>query len=603
MHQHKLDSHLNSPRLSAQLIWWVGMLAICIVPFMSSWRTGTLSSFYLDAGSLFFAVALFGLTVLTQKTKVRIPVASVGLLLLALLLMLQARIMRLPYTSQSDLAALVFIIFASLAWCARAWVIRIGQTQAVTIMAFAILIGVLLQTIVCALQFAGVAGSIPGVLPGPGNHYIYGQLAQRNHLGHYLMWGVLALCYLWHQRRLSVWLVIPLLLWFTGIMGLIGSRTIIAYVVLIAISLLFWRWRNGKTANRFLTMLAIGIALVLLFQFILSPLFQWLWHIHFESGTSRLEQGGFAMSGRRMEWHKAWLIFKSAPWFGYGWGSYSYQGFAIEHVYPLGFREYETSVLFTHCHNLILQLLAETGLVGLLIVIGCFFYAIWPFFSKDFNPSSILLVSLILVSLCHSMLEYPLWYAYFLAVFVLCIALTPVSEKQQQTHFQPFSQKKQLFWGMLALITMLLIFHQMILYQQFIMLRASHSSARTEQMIRMQHFRKRMYFMRYYIDMAIIEQVNAVYPKLPAEGKQAALLTGRYRPYSNTLVRGFYLAQEEKIGEAKEWFDHVSQYYPYALPDLIRKVKEQPKTVVLKPHFEQVCDSFNSQKPYSFKCM
>lgn len=603
MNQHKLDSKPFTNCSSANIIWWAGMLAICIVPFMSSWRVGTLSSFYLDAGTLFFAIGLFGLTILTQKTRIRLPAATIGLILLAILLMLQARIIRLPYVSQSDLTALVFILFAALAWSARAWVVRIGQTEAVTILAFALVIGVLLQTIVCALQFVGVAGSIPGVLPGPGNYYIYGQLAQRNHLGHYLMWGVLALCFLWHQRRLSAWLAIPLLIWFTGVMGLIGSRTIIVYVVVIGFSLLFWRILAGKSSTRLLIMLAGGIVLVLLFQLILSPLFEWLWHISFQSGTSRLEQGGFVQSGRQMEWHKAWLIFKSAPWFGYGWGSYSYQGFAIENVYPLGFREYETSVLFTHCHNLILQLLAETGLVGFFIVVGNFIYTIWPYFRREFNPASILLVSLILVSLCHSMLEYPLWYGYFLAVFVLCISLTPVSEKQQTAHAQPLCNKTKLFLGIVALLTMALLFWQMILYQQFILVRANKSLPRTEQIVRMQHLRKRMYFMRYYIDMAIIEQLNAQYPDLPSWGKQAALLTGRYRPYSNTIVRGFYLSQEDKIAEAKQWFDHVSYYYPNTLPELLKKVNQQPKTVVMKPHLQQLCDRFNRQKPQSFKCM
>ena len=603
MNQQQIDSQDDVKHWSANIIWWAGMLALGIIPFMSSWRTGTMSSFYLEAGSLFFATILVGLTVLTQKFRVSLPPASIALLILAVLLIIQARYLQLPYLSQSDLTAFIFMVMAALAWAARVWVIRIGQTKAVTVLATALVIGVLLQTIVCALQFAGVAGSFPGVLAGPGNHYVYGQLAQRNHLGHYLMWGVLALCFLWQQRRLPVWLALPLLIWFTGIMGLIGSRTIIVYVAVIGISLLLWRCRAGKAANRFLLLLAVGIVLVLAFQLVLSPLFEWLWHISFQSGTSRLEQGGFAQSGRQMEWHKAWLIFKSSPWLGYGWGSYSYQGFAIADVYPHDFRQYEISVLFTHCHNLILQLLAETGVVGFLIIFGCFIWAIWPHLRKGFNPASILIISLILVSLCHSMLEYPLWYVYFLAIFILCVALTPVPVKQKITDYQPLSDKSVLFWFAISLATLVMIFWQMVLYQQFVQVRASNSLPRTKQVERMQYLRKHMYFMRYYIDMAILEQLNMTYPDLPSWGKQAALLTGSYRPYPNTLVRGFYLSQDKKLPEAKIWFDQMSHYYPNSMSDMLKKVNQQPQTVVLKPHLVQLCNQYIGQKPQSFKCM
>ncbi|MCO6516007.1 MAG: pilin glycosylation ligase domain-containing protein, partial [Snodgrassella sp.] len=293
MNQPRIDSCPNIYR-SSPLIWWLGMLTLCIVPFMSSWRVGTLSSFYLESGTLFFVLCLAGLTVLTRKTQFSLPATTIGLLLLAILLVLQARIMQLPYASQSDLTALVFMVLAILAWAARDWVIRIGQTQAVTILAMALVLGVWLQSLVCVLQFTGVTGWFPGILNGPGNYYIYGQLAQRNHLGHYLMWGVLALCFLWQQRRLPNWLVWSLLIWFTGVMGLIGSRTIIVYVLVIGLSLFFWRWRAGAAANRLLLMLATAIGLVLLFQLILSPLFEMLMHINFQSGTARLEQGGFA---------------------------------------------------------------------------------------------------------------------------------------------------------------------------------------------------------------------------------------------------------------------------------------------------------------------
>jgi O-antigen ligase len=603
MNQLQIDSCPNIYR-SSTLVWWLGMLTLCIVPFMSSWRVGTLSSFYLEAGTLFFTLCLFGLTMLTRTTRCSLPATSIGLLLLAALLMLQARVMHLPYASQSDLTALVFAVLAMLAWAVRDWVVRIGQTPAVTILALALVLGVLLQSMVCVMQFTGVTGWIPGVLRGPGNHYIYGQLAQRNHLGHYLMWGVLALCFLWQQRRLPNWLIWPLLIWFTGVMGLIGSRTIIVYVLVIGLSLFFWRWRAGAAANRLLLMLATAIGLVLLFQLILSPLFEMLLHINFQSGTARLEQGGFSQSGRQMEWHKAWLIFKSAPWFGYGWGSYAYQGFAIADVYPNGFRQYENTVLFTHCHNLVLQLLAETGIIGFLIASICFIWAIWPHFYKGFNPASIVLVSMILVSLCHSMLEYPLWYSYFLAVFVLFIALTPLPQKQQAEAGQPAASTwVNQFWAVMTLLCMILILWQMLAYQRFLKVRADRNLPQAEQINHIRDLRKHMYFMRYYIDMAVIEKLNVTESFLPLWGKQAALLSGRYRPYSNTFIRGLYLEQEHQSVAAKLWFSQVSHYYPGLVPNFISRIKQQPQAVAVIPQLQQDCLKYQQQSAQKMKCL
>lgn len=581
--------------------WWVGMLLICIVPFLSSLRAGTFSSFYLESITLLFVLFLTIITILTQTKREALPPASIALLLLAVLLALQARIMALPYISQSDLSAVMLICMAALAWTARAWVVRIGQTKAVSIVAWAILLGTFLQSIVCLMQFTSTTSWIPGVLPGLGNHYIYGQLAQRNHLGHYLMWGVLSLCFLWHQRQLTSWLAVILLVWLTAILGLIGSRTIIAYVLVIGCSLLFWRFRAGKAANRLILMLALAIGLVLLFQLVMSPLCSWLFHINFQSGTARLEQGGFAQSGRHMEWHKAWLIFKHAPWFGHGWGSYAYQGFAIDHVYPHDFREYEVKVLFTYCHNLILQLLAETGVVGLILSTGCFLWAIWPHLKREFNPASILMISLILITLCHSMFEYPLWYGYFLTVFILFIALTPVNKQQQRVVFWPNTRFFKIGWASVGVVVVAILLWQMCLYQRFLSVR-SEQHITTEQIKKMQVLRQQMYFLQYYVDMALIEKLSPAQTPLPDWGQQPILQAGRYRPYSNTFLRGIYLWQSGNINESKQWIIDMGHYYPTLMPSFLKYVQWQPSTPILSAQIKQMCIQYQQQTGNNLDC-
>lgn len=128
-----------------------------------------LAGLYLEGGALLFAAALTALTALTQQHAVRLPRAGVYWLLLALLLMIQARVMALPYASQSDMTAAIFVGLALLSWSARAWVLRIGQQQAVVILAWALLAGAYLQSLVGVLQFIGETSWLPGLLAGPGS--------------------------------------------------------------------------------------------------------------------------------------------------------------------------------------------------------------------------------------------------------------------------------------------------------------------------------------------------------------------------------------------------------------------------------------------------
>jgi O-antigen ligase len=83
------------------------------------------------------------------------------------------------------------------------------------------------------------------------------------------------------------------------------------------------------------------------------------------------------------------------------------------------------SGLFTNCHNLILQLLAEMGLPITLAVVGGFAWVVWPFFSERAEAEGMLALGCMAVTLIHSMLEYPLWYLYFLAMLVVFASMSP----------------------------------------------------------------------------------------------------------------------------------------------------------------------------------
>ena len=89
--------------------------------------------------------------------------------------------------------------------------------------------------------------------------------------------------------------------------------------------------------------------------------------LHNNSGLQRLENINSGESERRYtEWQKAIILFKESPVVGVGWNQFAKHSIALQKQFP---NAPTNSGLFTNCHNIILQLLAETGIIGLLLFI------------------------------------------------------------------------------------------------------------------------------------------------------------------------------------------------------------------------------------------
>ncbi|UTH75439.1 PglL family O-oligosaccharyltransferase [Chromobacterium sp. IIBBL 290-4] len=258
---------------------------------------------------------------------------------------------------------------------------------------------------------------------------IIGNLAQHNQYAQYLFWGLPAACYLYGRRSLGgVWcaaLVFILCLMITWS----GARLPLAYG--LGLCLLAWFWIRRTPADEVLRRMAAALA-VSVFLLALVQLFNsdivWALNklgvpIQAVSGSERLLDEGFG-ARRRVEWSKAWLVFQSHPWVGAGLGRYAAQSVWLEAfgAFPL----YPESRLFTQSHNLVFQLLAETGALGAALVAAGLLFCLLPFFGKGRQtPENLLLIALAMVLLAHSMFEFPLWYLPFLAMLTTVCALGP----------------------------------------------------------------------------------------------------------------------------------------------------------------------------------
>ncbi|MBM5571725.1 MULTISPECIES: PglL family O-oligosaccharyltransferase [Deefgea] len=255
-----------------------------------------------------------------------------------------------------------------------------------------------------------------------GPRLIFGNIGQKNLYGHYLAWGLASAAYLVTQKdelpKWMFWIVAP---WLALSLAFCGSRSPFLYAFAWLPAGLFLWWRGGEIVRQFGKALTIAAALILIMQFIapvVNEMLQAMLKAQNEvpTGLDRIDSNG---SRRLVEWHKAWQAFLAHPWTGIGWGAFGAQSVALQ-VNP-EFAIVSESVLFTHAHNSVLNLLAETGIFGGMIILGGIVWAFCNLFRQWTNPIVVYGASLAVVSLLHSLVEYPLWYFHFLGPFAVAL--------------------------------------------------------------------------------------------------------------------------------------------------------------------------------------
>ena len=81
----------------------------------------------------------------------------------------------------------------------------------------------------------------------------------------------------------------------------------------------------------------------------------------------RLDFSGFGSDERLRLWRVAWLLFQDAPLLGQGFRQYGYHYFLANADLPAP----RVTGLNDHAHNLVLNVMAEFGLAGLVLLLAC----------------------------------------------------------------------------------------------------------------------------------------------------------------------------------------------------------------------------------------
>lgn len=250
-----------------------------------------------------------------------------------------------------------------------------------------------------------------------------GNLRQPNHLATLLVWGMVAAVYLAEAGRWRVWRktwVLPLLvvlMVFTLVLS--ASRT----GMLAVLGLAAWGALDKQLARRTRWVLMVSPLLYMAGWFVLGGLadyagFELMWQV-------RMERQGMGSVERLLIWRNAWDLLLQHPWLGVGWGEFNL-AWALT---PMAERP---GGVYNHVHNLPLHLAVELGVPMAVLVLGLCARSCWVLWkaarpAADRPGGSTLMARctlgwLAMVGL-HSMLEFPLWYAYFLLPMAFALGL------------------------------------------------------------------------------------------------------------------------------------------------------------------------------------
>jgi hypothetical protein len=132
-----------------------------------------------------------------------------------------------------------------------------------------------------------------------------------------------------------------------------------------------------------------------------------------ETIGARLQLQGLASPVRMHFWNDAWIMFRSAPAFGIGFKQYAWNSFLLADQVPAAVLD---EGIIDHAHNLVFQIAAEFGVPGLIVLLGGLGWWGWSMRGAQIGAPLWWMAATLGVLGLHSMLEYPLWYAYFLGL-------------------------------------------------------------------------------------------------------------------------------------------------------------------------------------------
>ncbi len=428
-----------SDNILEQLIY-IMIFALFNVPFL-------LPNSYYPEGKFYQELfAIFGSTFICivsvyRSHRVSISSAGIATFLFGIFLLFQVALgyIRIPSVSIDTSIELFAVTALCIGITSFVNDNKDAQKKLVTIIAIAAVVGTSIQAFYGYLQYTGIAENFKSFIlyVGSDADNVVGNVGQKNDYVDFITVGLFALSYLFFIRKINLWLYSLGALFYILIVSITTSRIPLAFFMVafvIAVIFVLVNRNNPETKEQNKRLLMIIVALfvgIFVVEAILPKLLELFAH-KTDAGSALTRFGadsiGQSTYRRFYEWYKCIVLFLSHPFFGVGWEQYAREAIYLMLNDPRFSYIPENMALYSHSHNSVLEILAETGIVGFSIsVVYGFCYTIYSIFKKFNNYETVFLCFMISTIFVQGLFQFPLWYAYFLVIFILMLSVNKVA--------------------------------------------------------------------------------------------------------------------------------------------------------------------------------
>ena len=530
-----------------------------VFPFIHPFHMYPLTSFDQEWWTALLGV--FALTLLLARDfwqQPKIPrIAQLPAGLIAILL-LQMSLHKVAYFDQGMLCILYLLFAALLILLGARLRACFGLEKMATMLAVFLLIGAELNALIGVLQYYRWSTPLNSVIVIKSSGVI-GNLAQPNHFANYVTLGLTALGLLYRQQMLKAGYVAVLVAPLLFVVTLSGSRSVWLYLLMM-VGLALWmsqRDAQQRPLLRYSLLLMAGFGvmhLIVKLPFMAGA-------VHSADSMQRLF--GAADSGgiRLYLWYESWQMFMQSPWLGVGFGQFAWHHFQLM---PVLQPADNIQGLYNNAHNLIFQIAAEAGFAGLLVLFVSLGVWLHGMRRATLGTAHWWGYAALGVLAIHSLLEYPLWYAYFMAVAAILLgALDETHYHLELRKIGRISVAAILLLGLLTLIQLRSGYQQ--LRETLVIERVSGVDGAVKAFHRHRDGLISIHggsLMTPYVEMFIValSDVNAEHLGAKLEFNGRAM---RFIPSHPVVYRqAFLLAQNGQIEEAKQLLEQAIWSYP-----------------------------------------
>ncbi len=350
----------------------------------------------------------------TVKTTLKIP--QVSLIFIGLIFILCAQsVLGMLHSNRYAISVLSYFIGAFLLVLVGSHLRRVmGLENLVSTLAWSLVIAGIINIGIVVLQLVMRTGGNISFLPDLSG---FGAISQANHFADFCALAIASLIYLYAKGHFSLSFFYLLLVCFIVMLSLSGSRSGWLYLTTFTILLTFMHKNivtKGKDNDRTRGAWYAGLMLIPVFIFIQLFIYYFVPNELVNLPAERLINGvTTTTSSLRLQfWQDSFRMFTLQPWLGVGAEKFRVTTFSLADSPTVLTSKY----VFEHAHNLFLHLLAEMGIAAPLIVLIGVLNWLKAFKWRDLNLETWWVISLLAILGIHSMLEYPLWFAFFLGI-------------------------------------------------------------------------------------------------------------------------------------------------------------------------------------------